>query len=199
MSLEEHQHQLDILAKTSHPEPFDTEKWRNKTKYPTWNSIRLGFVRQTSIPNPLKRLEYIKCYSLKSPSLLKTWQFYQIQLSKDLNEKTWNNSENYKMATVLEVIKKPIICKFFNDFTDHINKTNSAIVFNREPPPNILNYRDHKTILKKKIPSDTHWLKSSASAYESSGTRFYRNTTGIQSRPDETNQIWINDIVNLIN
>ena len=151
MSLEEHQHQLDILAKTSHPEPIDTEKWRNKTKYPTWNSIRLGFVRQTSIPNPLERLEYIKCYSLKSPSLLKPWQFYQIQLSKDLNEKTWNNSENYKMATVLEVIKKPIICKFFNDFTDHINKTNSAIVFNREPPPNILNYRDHKTILKKKF------------------------------------------------
>ena len=55
------------------------------------------------------------------------------------------------MATVLEVIKKPIIYKFFNDFTDHINKTNSAIVFNREPSPNILNYRDHKTILKKKF------------------------------------------------
>ena len=51
-----------------------TEKRRNKAKYLTWNSVRLEFVEKTSMPNPVKSLGYIKCYSssssrpIKSPS-----------------------------------------------------------------------------------------------------------------------------------
>ena len=44
-----------------------TEKRRNKAKYLTWNSIRLKFVKKTSMPNPVKSLGYIKCHSSSSP------------------------------------------------------------------------------------------------------------------------------------
>ena len=40
------------------------------------------------------------------------------------------------------------------------------------------NYLENKTL------SDRHILKSSASMYKSSGSQFFRNTTGIQSGPD---------------
>ena len=48
-----------------------TEK-RNKAKYLTLNSIRFKFVKKTSIPNPVKSLGYIKCYSLSSPRSVKS-------------------------------------------------------------------------------------------------------------------------------
>ena len=38
----------------SHSKPFTIEKWRNKAKCLSWNSIRLKFMKQTSIPNPVK-------------------------------------------------------------------------------------------------------------------------------------------------
>ena len=51
--------------------PSITEKRRSKGKYLTWNSIRLKFVKKTSMPNPVKSLEYIKCYILISPRPVK--------------------------------------------------------------------------------------------------------------------------------
>ena len=52
------------------------EKKRNKAKYLTQNTIRLNFVKKTSIPKPIKSFEYIKCYSSSDtawvgPELLK--------------------------------------------------------------------------------------------------------------------------------
>ena len=47
-----------------------TEK-RNKTEYLTWNSIKLMFVKKINMPNPVKSLGYIKCYSSSSPRSLK--------------------------------------------------------------------------------------------------------------------------------
>ena len=38
-----------------------------KANYLTWNSWRLKFLKKTSLPNPVKSVEYIKCYSSSSP------------------------------------------------------------------------------------------------------------------------------------
>ena len=46
-------------------------KRRNKTKYMTRNSIKPKFVQKANMPNTVKSLEYIKCYSLSTPDLLK--------------------------------------------------------------------------------------------------------------------------------
>ena len=48
------------------------KKKRNKAKYLTRNFVRRKFVKKTSMPNPVKSLGYIKCYSSSSPRLLKT-------------------------------------------------------------------------------------------------------------------------------
>ena len=52
-----------------------TEKRQLKVKHLTWNSIKLKFVKKTSMPNLVKNPGYIKCYSssssprrVKSPS-----------------------------------------------------------------------------------------------------------------------------------
>ena len=49
-----------------------TEKRRNKARYQTWNSIKTNFVKRTSMPNTVKSLGYIKCYSSSSPWSLKS-------------------------------------------------------------------------------------------------------------------------------
>ena len=38
----------------------------------TRNSVRLKFVKKTSLSNPVKNLGYIKCYSSGSPKLVKS-------------------------------------------------------------------------------------------------------------------------------
>ena len=50
------------------------------------NSIRHKVRKKTSMPNPAENLGCIKYYSLTSPRPIKgpTYQFYQIQLSEDL-------------------------------------------------------------------------------------------------------------------
>ena len=55
----------------NHSKPSVTEKWWNKAKYPTWNSIRLEFVRKNSMKSPVKSFGYIKCYSSISPRPIK--------------------------------------------------------------------------------------------------------------------------------
>ena len=65
--------------------------------------------------------------------------------------------------------------------------TMSILVFSSRPFPNILKYRDHQWDLPT-IWKTRHILKSSASMYESSGSQFFRTTTGIQSGPKDTNR-----------
>ena len=38
----------------------------------TWNSIKLKFVKNNSMPNPVKSLGYIKCHSSSSPKPVKS-------------------------------------------------------------------------------------------------------------------------------
>ena len=48
-----------------------TEKRRNKAKNLTWNSIRLKFVKEASMPNPVKSIGPIKWHSSSSPRTVK--------------------------------------------------------------------------------------------------------------------------------
>ena len=74
-----------------------------------------------------------------------------------------------KKTTFLYVINYPIIYKFFKDFSNYRKKTDRAAVFSCRDFP---------------VDSFIHFLKSSASTYESSGSQFFRTTTGKQSGPD---------------
>ena len=49
-----------------------SEKRRNKAKYLTWSSIRLKFVKKTNMPNPVKSLGYVECFSSSSPRLVES-------------------------------------------------------------------------------------------------------------------------------
>ena len=72
--------------------------------------------------NPVKSLEYIKCYSSSSPGLLKalaTLSYTTVRISR----KSKTILEIRKKATFLLVINKAIIYKFFKDFTNHRKKT----------------------------------------------------------------------------
>ena len=59
------------LPTQNHPKPSLTEERRNKAKYLTRNSIRLKFVKNTSMPITVKSLRYIKYYSSNSPRPVK--------------------------------------------------------------------------------------------------------------------------------
>ena len=63
---------LRRLTIQNHSKLSITEKRQNKAKYLTWNSIGLKFVKKTSIPNPVKSLKCIKCYSSSSPRPIKS-------------------------------------------------------------------------------------------------------------------------------
>ena len=122
-----------------------TEKRRNNTKYLTINSIRLKFVKKTSMPNPVKSLGYIKCYSSSSPRPVKSPSNsirYNCHKICSWSRRPKTILETRKKATFLYRINNPIIYKFFKDFTYHRMKTNRVIVFSCRPFPNILKYRD---------------------------------------------------------
>ena len=85
----------------NHSKLSNTEKRRNKTKYLTWNCIRLKFVKNTSMPTrPCKRLGYIKCYNssgprpVKSPSNFIRYNFQKVC------------SISRRPKTILEIWKK---------------------------------------------------------------------------------------------
>ena len=83
----------------------------------TWISIRLKFVKKSSVPNPVKNLAFVKCYSWVSSYMLKALIIYQKHLSKDLqlNEKICQHIGIQKKDHH-SVINKPIIYELFTDF-----------------------------------------------------------------------------------
>ena len=121
---------------------------RNKAKYLTYNSIRLNFVKKTSMPNSVESLGYIKCYSsssglrpVKSPS---SSIRHNCQKICSLSRRPKTILEIWKKATFPLVINNPIIYALFKDFTNHRKKTNRVVAFSSRPFPSILKYRDHK-------------------------------------------------------
>ena len=132
-------------CKDSYPEPFEAvyywKKKLNKAKYLTWNSIRLTFMKITSMLNHVKSREYIKCYSSGSPRPMKSPSNsirYNCQKICSWFGRPKTMLETRKKVTLYWMINNSIIYKFFKDFTNHRKKTNRAVVFNCWPFPNSL-------------------------------------------------------------
>ena len=84
------------------------------------------------------------------------------------------------------MISNPVIYKFFKDFNNHRKNTNMAAVFSSIHFSNILNKGTTDETFQKSGKQDSfrHFLKSSASVYENSGSQFFKTTSGKQSGPD---------------
>ena len=97
------------------------------------------------MPNLVKILGYIKCYSFSSPRPVKSpgnsirYNCQKI-CSRLRRPKTLLE---IKRVTFLQMINNRIIYKFLKDFTNHRKKTNMAMVFSCRPFPNIFKCRDH--------------------------------------------------------
>ena len=87
------------------------------------------------------------------------------------------------------MINSPIFYKFFKVFADYRKKTNRVTgwyFLDVNLFPTLLNAGTTDVTFQQSGKQDSfrHILKSSASMYESSGSQFFRTTTGIQSGPD---------------
>ena len=86
-----------------------------------WGSLALTkyycdiFVKKTSMPNPIKSLGYIKCYSLSSP----------------------------RTKSILAIRKKATLGYYLQVFTIRRKKADRLVVFRCRPFPNNIKYRDH--------------------------------------------------------
>ena len=104
----------------------------------------LKFQTKTSMPNPVKNLEHIKCYSLSSPRSVKSPSNsigYSYQKIGSWLNRPKTTLEIRKKTTFLLVIKKPITYKFFRDFTNYRKKTNRVVLFCCRPFPKTMGRR----------------------------------------------------------
>ena len=135
--------------KNSHSEPPEAACYwerRNKTKHLTLNSIRPNFVKKNSMPNSIKSLAYIKCYSPSSPRPVKC-----LSILSDTTVRTsavdWEDLKPYwksekgphffSWSIILLFTRFSLPQKIFK------NKTNSVAFFSSGHFSNILKYRDH--------------------------------------------------------
>ena len=131
-----------------------TEKRRNKARYLTWNSIRLKFVRKTSMPNPKSwsTTAWVAPDLLRALAILADITVKRSAVDQEDLKPYWKLE---KMDTLLYAINNPIIYKLSKVFTNHTKKTNRVVVFSCRTFPNILKYRDHQwnlpTIWKTRI------------------------------------------------
>ena len=105
----------------SHLKQSNTEKRRIKAKYLTLTSIRLRFVKNTSMPNLVKSLGNIKCYSSSSPRPVKSPSIstrYNCLKICNWFRRPKNILAITKKTTFLLVINNCIIYKFFKDVTN---------------------------------------------------------------------------------
>ena len=137
------------LAIQNYSKSSITQKRENKTKYLTWNSIRLKFVK-TSMPNPVESLGYIKCYSSSSPrpvkcpsnsiryNYKKIWSWLR-------RPKTILNSEKWQQFSRWSIIL--LFTSFSNNLPTERRLTDSTF----------LNTGTTDETLENKTPSNTYW------------------------------------------
>ena len=127
---------IQIISK-----PFITKKIQNKAKHLTRNNIKATSIKKTSMSNPFESLIYIKCYSLSSPKFMKSFSNFIRQKCQRICSRSRRPEiilEIRQKTKFLHAINKPIISKFFRDFTNQINKTSRTVTFSHRPLPNIL-------------------------------------------------------------
>ena len=127
-----------------------------------WNSVRVKFVKKTSLPNPVKSFGIVKCYSSSSPIPIKN----HCNPATYNCEKIWSWSKRPKI--ILEIRKKTTFLsvsfpkllptaerRLTTKTLPTTKKVNRVIVFKSRPFSNILKYRDHwsdpPTILKTRF------------------------------------------------
>ena len=125
-----------------------TEKNEVRPNNQPENSIRTEFAKKTSMSNFVESLEHIKCCSSSSPRPVKSPILLVLSLTVTRSAVEQNHTGNQKNSTFLKMINKPIIIKFFKDFTYHRRNTNRVVFFSRIPLPNILKYIDQRWDLR---------------------------------------------------
>ena len=148
--LEELQHWLDFLVKNfhhNHWNPSITGKRRHKTKHLTWISIIIKFVKNTSMPNLVKSLGYIKHYSssnprpVKSPSSSTRYYCQNICSWSEELKLYWRSEKSSHFSRWSTTLS---FTSFWKSFINHRKKTNKTVVCSCRPFPNILKYWDHQ-------------------------------------------------------
>ena len=137
--------------------------------------------------NPIKSLITSSATAQVAPDLLKALAILSdraVRRSAVDQEDLKPFSKSEKKASFLKVINKPIIYKFFQNFTNHRQKTNRTLLLSHRTYPSILKYKDLPVSLDTGKLENKIVLISSASLYEISGSHLFRTTTEIQSGPD---------------
>ena len=105
---------LDIVERIhiqNHLEPSVTDKTL------TWNSTRLDFIKKISVPNPVKIVGYIKCYTLNSPRPIKIPKnFIRCNCQKIFG---WIR----RPETILEIRQSPDFSKWSTSFSKNLLTT----------------------------------------------------------------------------
>ena len=139
-------------------------------------------MKKNSLPNPVESLGFVKCYSSSRPGLIKT----TLEIISDTSVKRSAAVDREDLKPYWEPEKRHISLGDLPAYTKHRNKFNRTVVFSRALFPTFLNtgITGETFQLSRKQDSFRHILKESANMYESSGSQFFKTTTGIQSGPD---------------
>ena len=148
--------------KICHPESLESfyyQKWQNKAKKLTLNSIRPKFTMKITVS--VESFGYVKCYSMSSPRPNKSPSTYLRDTIKrsaceprilETGKKSnfWSSQKSHIFS-----------CKIFKGFINRSKKTNSAVLFSCVPLPNNLkcigNRLDLPKFWENMIPSNRYW------------------------------------------
>ena len=139
------------------PKAMDYWEKKKKAKYLTWNSIRLKFVKKTSMPKSAKNLVYITWCRSRSPRPVKS----------PSNSIRYNRQKicswSRRPKAILEIKKRPHFYRWptilFSSFPTAFLTTERRLTGWYRLFPNILKYRDHQWDLQaiwKKRPLQKH-------------------------------------------
>ena len=107
--------------------------------------MRLMFVKETSMPIPVKSLGYVTCHSssssrpVKGPAVVCHATVRRSGADQKDLKPYWNQQKGH---ISLDDQQSYYIQVFFKDFTNHRNKANRVTVFSCKPFSNILKYKD---------------------------------------------------------
>ena len=156
----------------NHPKPSITVKRRNKAKYLTWNSIRLSLWRRPASQTLSKALDISSATAQAAPCLLKTLKILSDTTAQKRPHFSWWSKILLltSFSKTLLITARTLTWRYFlaGDLSPTFLHTKTTIeTFQQSGKQN----------------SFRHILNSSASIYESSGSQFFRTTTGIKSGP----------------
>ena len=100
-------------------------------------------MKKTVMPNFIKSLGYIKCYSSSSPRPVKNPRnFINTAVRKSAVDREdltpyWKSEKDH----ISQGDQQSFYLQVFKDFTNHRKRTNRTVVFSYRPFPNVLKYK----------------------------------------------------------